>query len=102
MKGLMKNFFMFFVFVVIAAQVMAIDAYTIRQVRDPVQLSKKLTTDFASVVSTSDSARVSALEATSVTNATIAQGRVSLTNVFGGITNVYLVCTNVVLTLQRN
>ena len=51
---------------------LAVDAYSVRQVRDPRALATKLTADFTSVVSTSDAARVTALEATAVTNATAA------------------------------
>ena len=50
----------------------AVDSYTVRDVRDPRVLATKLTADFTSVVSTSDAARVTALEATAVTNATAA------------------------------
>jgi len=51
---------------------LAVDSYRVDQVRDPRVLASRLTADFTSVVSTSDAARVTALEATAVTNATAA------------------------------
>jgi len=50
----------------------AVDSYTVRDVRDPRVLASRLTADFTSVVSTSDAARVTALEETAITNATAA------------------------------
>jgi hypothetical protein len=84
-----------------AMVVSAVDAYSVKQVRDPRVLAQRLSDDFTSVVSTSDAARVAVLESTAVTNATLTQGKVSFTNVFAGATNVYSVCTNVAITLIR-
>jgi hypothetical protein len=89
---------------------LAVDDYTQRDVRDPRKLAARLTADFTSVVSTSDAARVTALEAAPVvTNATAATvltfQTVTITNVYNDITNVVKVVTNATaattMTLQR-
>jgi hypothetical protein len=63
---------------------LAVDSYRVDQVRDPRVLASRLTADFTSVVSTSDAARVTALEATitnipaaSITAGNVAQARLT-------------------------
>jgi hypothetical protein len=91
-----------------AMVVSAVDAYSVRDVRDPRKLATRLTDDFTSVVSTSDSARVSVLEATAVTNAVLTQSKAAVTATAvvtpqtktieymsaDGSTNTLAVCTN--------
>jgi hypothetical protein len=94
------------VLAVSASIALAVDAYSVKQVRDPRVLAAKLTADFTSVVSTSDAARVTALEATAVTNATAATvvtpqtAAITVTVAATLATNtiIYLGATNDVLT----
>jgi hypothetical protein len=80
---------------VIAFEVMAIDAYSIREIRDPVKMKARLDADFASLASGSG--------VNAVTNVTVAAQTKSITYVgIDGGTNTLAVCTNVVVTLQRN
>ena len=67
----MKTLLIAFLFAVIAIQVMAIDAYTIRQVRDPVQLVTRLDADFATVAA--------GVGVSAVTNATLTQSKAAIT-----------------------
>jgi hypothetical protein len=116
----MKSLLIGFLFAVVAVQVMAIDEYTIRQVRDPVQLKARLDADFATVAA--------GVGVNAVTNGSVALSRavvtataaiqgvtysvidaagatnsmVSPTNIVVTIVNGGLVVTNVVLTLQSN
>ena len=76
----MKKFIIIIGVISLAAVIAhAVDAYSLRDVRDPRKLATRLTDDFTSVVSTSDSARVTVLEATAVTNATLTQSKVAIT-----------------------
>jgi hypothetical protein len=105
----MKRFIMIIGAISLTAMVVsAVDAYSVRDVRDPRKLATRLTDDFTSVVSTSDSARVSVLEATAVTNATLTQSKAAVTATAvvtpqtktieymsaDGSTNTLAVCTN--------
>ena len=124
----MKRFIMIIGAISLMAMVVsAVDAYSVRDVRDPRKLATRLTDDFTSVVSTSDAARVTVLEATAVTNATLTQSKaaitataaiqgitysvidsvgatnsmVSPTNIVITVINGGAVCTNVTVTLTR-
>jgi hypothetical protein len=124
----MKRFIMIIGAISLTAMVVsAVDAYSVRDVRDPRKLATRLTDDFTSVVSTSDAARVTVLEATAVTNATLTQSKaaitataaiqgitysvidsagatnnmVSPTNIVITVINGGAVCTNVTVTLTR-
>ena len=120
----MKNFILFFIFAVISVQVMAIDAYTIRQIRDPIQFKARLDADLATLAAgvginavTNGSIAISRavvtatavvtpqtfvpalsmVDGTTNTVAFMTNGTVAVTVVNGG-----LVVTNIVLTLQTN
>jgi hypothetical protein len=105
----MKRFIMIIGAISLTAMVVsAVDAYSVRDVRDPRKLATRLTDDFTSVVSTSDSARVSVLEDTAVTNAVLTQSKAAVTATAvvtpqtktieymsaDGSTNTLAVCTN--------
>jgi hypothetical protein len=125
----MKSFLIGLVLAIIACEVMAIDAYTIREIRDPVQLKGRLDADFATVAAgvgvsavtnaslTSSRAVITATAAVtkqtsliydstgvacSNAAATIAIPVVTNATVAVTVVNGDLVLTNIVLTLQTN
>ena len=91
----------------IAGIAQAIDAYTARDVRDPVRLRARLDSDFATVAAgvgvaavtnvTAQTATVSGTVTpqTATVSVTVAPGSgTSLTNVYDGVTNVFTAYTN--------
>ncbi len=79
----------------VASVALAVDAYTVKQVRDPRVLAARLDADFASVVSTGQTAIVAGLSATitnipaaSVTSGNMAEAR--MTNVLASTTSIPL------------
>jgi hypothetical protein len=105
---------------VIAIEAMAINAYSIREIRDPVKMKARLDADFATVAAGVGVNAVTngsvALSRAVVTATAVIQGptytvvdtagatnsMVSPTNIVVTIVNGGLVVTNVVLTLQSN
>jgi hypothetical protein len=84
---------------VFASVALAVDAYSVKQVRDPRVLATKLTADFTSVVSTSDAARVTALEST-ITNipaASITAGNMAVARLTNALNQTASAVTNVIV-----
>lgn len=120
----MKNFLIALIVVVMAGECFAINAYTTRDVRDPVKLKARLDADFATVAAgvgveavTNASLTISraAITATpsytyatniltylDATTNTVSWTNVAISGVSVAIVNGGVTVTNVTITLQKN
>lgn len=116
----MKNLLIALIVVIMAGECFAINAYTTRDVRDPVKLKARLDADFATVAAGVGVAAVTnatlTLSPAAITATAAIQGvtysvidaagatnsMVSPTNIVVTIVNGGVVVTNVTITLQKN